>query len=244
MIVKVETFDINNLFSRFNFSASTSEIQERGGGITVRYEFTEEDNFRLRNYRGSLVKAKKTAENEGTGQGIFHTRYALLLLSLFFVLLNGCGTTTDIKREAPRELSPVRTDMEFMSITVQVISEVADTGSEVKFLENQLREQLINRQKTVVDSDADAEMFVVIKHLKKVSKGARLWWGSLAGKAEIRVNVTMTGKTVPPLNFTVDSEATGASSAGDWFSGYGGSTEDLLQRTATAIISELFLGFQ
>ena len=58
MIVKVETFDINNLFSRFNFSASTSEIQERGGGITVRYEFTEEDNFRLRNYRGSLVKAK------------------------------------------------------------------------------------------------------------------------------------------------------------------------------------------
>ena len=64
MIVKVGTFNLNNLFSRFNFCASISEIQEGGGGITVRYEFTEEDNFRLRTYRGSLVKAKKAAETE------------------------------------------------------------------------------------------------------------------------------------------------------------------------------------
>ena len=64
MIIKVGTFNLNNLFSRFNFSASISEIQEGGGGITVRYEFTEEDNFRLRTYRGSLVKAKKAAETE------------------------------------------------------------------------------------------------------------------------------------------------------------------------------------
>jgi predicted extracellular nuclease len=64
MIIKVGTFNLNNLFSRFNFSAAVSAIQEGGGGITVRYEFTEEDNFRLRTYRGSLVKAKKSADTE------------------------------------------------------------------------------------------------------------------------------------------------------------------------------------
>jgi endonuclease/exonuclease/phosphatase family metal-dependent hydrolase len=60
MKVTVGTFNLNNLFSRFNFSGAIKEIQSSGpsSAMTVRYEFTDEKDFRVRTYRGKLVKAK------------------------------------------------------------------------------------------------------------------------------------------------------------------------------------------
>jgi len=60
MLVKIGTFNLNNLFSRFNFSGAINAIQAGGtaGALTIRYEFTDPDNFRIRTFRGKLVKAK------------------------------------------------------------------------------------------------------------------------------------------------------------------------------------------
>lgn len=166
-------------------------------------------------------------------------KYRFLIVASLVLLLSGCGTTTNIKRDTPHEPSVASKNLKFESISVKVRTEVADTGEEARLLENYLRKQFVAKNKKVVDSDPDAEMIAVIKHLKKVSRGARLWWGSLAGKSEIRVDVSMRTRKSEPVHFTVDSEAKGASSAGDWFTGYGGTTEDIIQRTSVAIAAEL-----
>lgn len=63
MKVTLGTFNLNNLFSRFNFSGAIDEIQTSGpsGAVTVRYEFTDEKDFRIRTYLGKLVKGKDAA---------------------------------------------------------------------------------------------------------------------------------------------------------------------------------------
>ena len=59
MRIKVGTFNLNNLFSRFNFSAAISDLSEgeTAGAMAFRYEFSADD-IRVRTYRGKLVKAK------------------------------------------------------------------------------------------------------------------------------------------------------------------------------------------
>lgn len=64
MTVTVGTFNLNNLFSRFNFQATISSIQEGDAAITMRYEFTDEANYRLRTFMGKLVKAKEKRATE------------------------------------------------------------------------------------------------------------------------------------------------------------------------------------
>jgi len=70
MIVKVGTFNLNNLFSRFNFKASISSIQQGDSALTVRYEFSDQANFRLRTFMGRLVKAKDKTKTEKVAQRI------------------------------------------------------------------------------------------------------------------------------------------------------------------------------
>jgi hypothetical protein len=41
MDVKVGTFNLNNLFSRFNFKAHVDELPEDERDVTVTYEFTD-----------------------------------------------------------------------------------------------------------------------------------------------------------------------------------------------------------
>ena len=52
MKVSVGTFNLDNLFSRFNFAGAIDEIQTGGptGGMTIRYEFTDPNNYRIRTF--------------------------------------------------------------------------------------------------------------------------------------------------------------------------------------------------
>lgn len=70
MTITVGTFNLNNLFSRFNFKGAINEIKKAGAasGMTIKYEFTDPENYRIRTFRGKLVqkkdqkKTKKVAE--------------------------------------------------------------------------------------------------------------------------------------------------------------------------------------
>lgn len=66
MRIKVGTFNLNNLFSRWNFQASIDQLKDEGGQpLAVTYSFTEgEQEFQINTYRGKLVTPKETGERE------------------------------------------------------------------------------------------------------------------------------------------------------------------------------------
>ncbi len=67
MLVSVGTFNLNNLFSRWNFSGAIEEIEAGNGpvgAVTIRYEFTDTDTYWLRTFRGRLVEAKAAVDTQ------------------------------------------------------------------------------------------------------------------------------------------------------------------------------------
>jgi endonuclease/exonuclease/phosphatase family metal-dependent hydrolase len=61
MKVSVGTFNLNNLFSRYNFEAEIDAVAVNGTDVAGRtlYRFGPQDTFRIRSYQGRLVKAKE-----------------------------------------------------------------------------------------------------------------------------------------------------------------------------------------
>jgi endonuclease/exonuclease/phosphatase family metal-dependent hydrolase len=70
MKVTVGTFNLNNLFSRFNFKASISDLKKTTSALSVRYEFTDENSYRIRTFMGKLVKAKKAKDTKRIAERI------------------------------------------------------------------------------------------------------------------------------------------------------------------------------
>jgi endonuclease/exonuclease/phosphatase family metal-dependent hydrolase len=64
--VTVGTFNLNNLFSRFNFEAQVDDIVEDDpdSGLTATYTFNDPERFRLRTYQGRLVHGKNPADQD------------------------------------------------------------------------------------------------------------------------------------------------------------------------------------
>ncbi len=66
MKVTIGTFNLNNLFSRYNFKGEISAIRDNDTGVDsdILYQFGTNDRFKIRSYRGSLVKKKAPSESQ------------------------------------------------------------------------------------------------------------------------------------------------------------------------------------
>ena len=58
MQVTVGTFNLNNLFSRYNFQGEIQAIAAGDSTVEASYEFTDPTSYRLRTFMGRLVKGK------------------------------------------------------------------------------------------------------------------------------------------------------------------------------------------
>lgn len=65
MIYKVGTFNLNNLFSRFNFKGRIEAILAGDTGLNVTYTFNDPESYAIRSFMGRLVKEK---EREASAQ--------------------------------------------------------------------------------------------------------------------------------------------------------------------------------
>lgn len=66
MRVTIGTFNLNNLFSRYNFKGEISAIRNDDTEVDteLHYKFGPEDRYRIRSYNGRLVKAKHEKDTE------------------------------------------------------------------------------------------------------------------------------------------------------------------------------------
>ena len=81
--ITVGTFNLNNLFSRFNFQGAIQTLQQSDGAVgalTIHYEFTDPHSYRVRTFRGSLVKVKPLVETERIASRINATDVDVLAL--------------------------------------------------------------------------------------------------------------------------------------------------------------------
>lgn len=73
MQVTVGTFNLRNLFSQYNFKARIDEIIDIDGGTLdgeLKYEFGYAETWKIRKYRGSLVRGKMEEETEKIAERI------------------------------------------------------------------------------------------------------------------------------------------------------------------------------
>jgi endonuclease/exonuclease/phosphatase family metal-dependent hydrolase len=62
MLVSVGTFNLNNLFSRFDFNADISTASKSTVGTKTVFRFDDPSGFKLRTYQGKLVNPKQPAD--------------------------------------------------------------------------------------------------------------------------------------------------------------------------------------
>lgn len=165
-------------------------------------------------------------------------KIAFFMLIVAAFLLSACGTTVNVKPTDGSLPSEESLKLSFASVAIEVKTEVEDSQEEAQMFKDFLANEFKERNITVAESGTDAKMMVIIKHLKKVSKTSRFFWGSLAGSAEIKADIAIKTKTANS-SFFVNASARGASGFSDYMSAYGGSTEDLLNRTAKKIAEKI-----
>lgn len=61
-MIKLATFNLNNLFSRFNFKATINQIQN--GSASIEYKFTAGDDIQFKTFKGSLIKAQPASKTK------------------------------------------------------------------------------------------------------------------------------------------------------------------------------------
>lgn len=163
-------------------------------------------------------------------------RYGIILMLAVF-LVGGCASVGTLHTTTPMMIKLAQ----YKTILVRVWSQVPESTQEVIELETMVIAKLRERnlfEKVVSDltspDAADLRLNLRIVHLKKVSPGARVMLGALAGQAVIVVDAELvdqgTGKSIG--NFLAE----GKSSGGTVFAG---TTTQAIERVVEQIVEFL-----
>ena len=167
----------------------------------------------------------------------FDRRARSVLLAGLLALLAGCGTQVEVWQGNGHEAA--RQALAFSTLVLAVSSDLPGAEEAVTSLAFALETELLYRQKRLVPRGGDIRLAVRISHLKDVPRETRVWLGSLAGSAELRADIRVTGPRIKPFTFSIEAQSRGATTTEDFLSGKGGSTEELTQRAAAIIVGEL-----
>lgn len=167
----------------------------------------------------------------------FDPRARSVLLAGLLALLVGCGTQVEVWQGSEHETA--RQALAFSTLDLAVSSELPGTEEAIISLAFALETEFLYRQKRVVPAGGDIRVAVKISHLKDVPRETRVWLGSLAGSAELRADIRVTGPRTKPFTFSIEAQSRGATTTEDFLSGKGGSTEELTHRAAAIIVGEL-----
>ena len=82
MRVSIGTFNVNNLFSRWNFQGEVDAFRDGDTELTttITFQLTQPDRFRLRTFRGRLVKGKPAEERAKIARRIIAMNVDVLAL--------------------------------------------------------------------------------------------------------------------------------------------------------------------
>ena len=80
MQISIGTFNLNNLFSRYNFKGEINAIKSNSTTVNsqINYEFTDTDVYRLRTFMGKLVKAKDAKDTQTIANRILNMNVDIL----------------------------------------------------------------------------------------------------------------------------------------------------------------------
>jgi hypothetical protein len=164
----------------------------------------------------------------------------LLQSAVLFILLTlaGCASTGVVRNSSPISTGrPVSPDF----VWVETKSSLGDVEGEKRLLSDQIISGLketqlfgdVSDDRTAAGPGGGIKVKVDIKEIKKVSEAARSWVGSLAGRARILVQVTVTDLNAGNQIETFQAEGKSGGSA------QAGTTDEAIQRAAGQVVAEL-----
>lgn len=157
---------------------------------------------------------------------------------LMLLVLAGCVSSGSVHDASPITAQPFDLDL----ILVKTSSSLSGLEPEKRVLNDAivsgLRETQLFKEVSGNKADLGSGSGIIIdadvSGIKKISKDKRLWAGALAGKARIRVRVTVCN--LVSGNQIETFEAEGASSGG---SALAGTTDEAIYRAASVVVGEV-----
>ncbi|MGA2247195.1 MAG: DUF4410 domain-containing protein [Verrucomicrobiota bacterium] len=163
----------------------------------------------------------------------------LTLLLLIMLNLVGCVSSGSIHEASPiTATKPFDLDLIFVKTT----SSSSDLEAEKQMLNDEivsgLRDTHLFNAASGIRADLGSGSGITITadvvKIKKISKNKRLWAGALAGRARIRVQVTVSdlNSGQPIETFEADGQSSGGSSLA-------GTTDEAIERAADIVVGEV-----
>ena len=165
-------------------------------------------------------------------------RWICLFSSCLLMTLVGCVSSGLIKNGGPvSTIRPVSLDF----ILVETSCSLPDVKTDGRLLNDNIITGLRDTQlfgsvtgnKEDINSGSGIKVKADIQEIKRVSPGARVWFGALAGNARVLVQVTVSDLNSGDQIQTFEVEGQSGASAS------AGTTDEAIQRAAQQVVAEV-----